>query len=247
MLKAIFLCILGILLFVGGGAGAWYFAQWQHAQELATAEKAKEGTLHAPLANVEHVKKENPIAIAVRPEGLSADDVFRMSALMQEQTAALQRREAILVEKETRLNLVTEDMNLQQRELQGMLTQVNDTLVAVKGMLSQIEAAEQRVKTEKDNAQATLQELKKVERTEDEGRDKNVQSAADLLQQMNPEGSAAAIRKYCNEGKTGFAIEILSHIEQRKSAEILNSLDDPTLVAELAERMVRRPATEQRR
>lgn len=248
MLKAIFLSILGILLFVGGGAGAWYFAQWQHAQELKATEEAAKEAEHAPLANAEHLQKENPIAIAVRPEGLSPDDVFRMSALMQEQTAALQKREAILAEKENRLNLITEDMNLQQRELQGMLTQVQDTLAATRGILTQVQEAEQRVKSERDNAQATLQEMEKNKQDEDVNREKNVQQAAALLQQMNPQGSAAAIRQYCDEGKTDFAIELLALFEERKAAEILNSLEDPTLVAELAERLTdRRPVVAKRR
>jgi chromosome segregation ATPase len=248
MLKSIFLAMMGIMLFIGGGAGAWYFAQWQHGQELKQAEEAKEAEEHAPPANLEQVQKENPIAIAVRPEGLSPEDVFRMSALMQEQTAALQKREAALNEKQSRLNVVTEDLSLQQRDLQGMLAQVHDTLAAARTILSEIQNAEKRVKDEKDKAQSTLQELEKNKRDDDVNRAKNVQKAASLLQQMNAQGSAAAIRQYCDEGKSDFAIELLSLIEQRKAAEILNSLEDPALVAELAERFqtIRRPTETKR-
>ena len=63
------------------------------------------------------------------------------------------------------------------------------------------------------------------------------------MQGLSPEKAAGVLKEFANNGKIDTAVEILSKLEDRNAAGILEAMDDEKLVSEIVEKflLVKRP------
>lgn len=243
MLKTILHSLFGVTLFALGAIGAWYFAQRQQQSSANTTAAA--APAHDPhAADASHTAPPTSAAVKIpvpdiptpvkgRPS--SSEELFRYSAMVRKQSAAIQEKRQLMEQEEHRLRLVNEDMQGQRKEIEGMLLQVQELLGSAQSLSKEIETKRHDIQRQQQEAGKKVDETKPEPEEKETSSQDNLQKAANLVQMMAPEKAAAMIREYSNDGKMAYAIQLLAQIEERDAAKILDAIDDTTLVAELTE------------
>jgi chromosome segregation ATPase len=233
--------LFAVGLFALGSVGAWYFQQWQ-AQHQADGSPLLEvaSRSSAPIGPVEPQPTAteptpNDMRIPVHPKSMSTEELYRFLATNRGNLESLRQRQDEIRKEELRLQLVQKDIEGQKREVEGILTQTQQTLEAAEQMLAQIQQERQSLASERQQHQQELNNLQSVKDVPDEDRQTNIKKMAELLGQMTAEEAAEVLKNLANKGNTDYVLRLLDNIEQRDAAKILDALGDPALVAELTE------------
>ncbi len=241
MLKSIVNGLFAVLLFSLGAVGSWYFAQYHPRQEPVTAEQVLSPPTQ-PLAEPPEPAPSDSVTepadaklpVPFHGRAMSAAEIFRYASVNRKTMETLRRKEEELRQEELRVQLVQKDIEGKQREIEGVLKQTQDTVAAGERLLSQLQAEAEKVARERELQQEELEKAKAAQAPSAE-RMANVKVTAGWLESMSPEDAAETLKNLSNNGKMDFALQLLSYIEQRDVAKILDALHDPTLVAELTE------------
>lgn len=249
MIKSIANSLFAVLLFALGAAGSWYFTEY-----LAEKESVNEEQLQSPPSPVlpreadaatdrttaEAAAAKLPVPFHGR--AMSAAEVFRYASVNRKTMETLRQKEEELRQEELRLQLVQKDIEGRKLEIEGVLRQTQTTLEAGERLLSDMQIEAQNLAKQRELQQQELENVKEAQAPSAE-RMANVKVTAGWLESMSPEDAAETLKNLANNGKMDLALQLLSYIEQRDVAKILDALNDPTLVAELTEgfREITRP------
>ncbi len=137
---------------------------------------------------------------------------------------------AKLTDRERRLSLRADEINI---ILKDVLAQrdVIDTLI--RQMVVELKTADGRV----GDLEARAAELEKKKVDFDAAERKNIERIAGLLDAMAPESAAATLKQMADSGKLEIAAKVLSLMKDRNAARTLGELADPTLAAQLLDKM----------
>lgn len=263
MIKTFLYTLFGVCLFALGAVGAWYFTQMQLAAEAEKADEAvvaedagdAAGFTLPPLpsfdvtpepvvADATSTSPEEPLPTPVPSKPISAEEIFRFGVINRERMEKLKAREAALDEREKRMQLEYSDMEARHAEMEGLLAHVNDTLTAGESLLAQIKQQSTALKTERETLDKNREEFEKETGQTPEDKAANEKQAAGLIESMSPEIAADVLREFANDGRIDYALTMLQKMEERNAAKILDSLKDPTLLAELTSRLQKQRRTQ---
>lgn len=252
MIKTFLYSMFAVFLFALGGAGSWFYLQMveadgQEKDSVSFQPVAPHTGLEALTSDINPSNNiEMPVPVHVKP--VSAEEIFRFGAINKKNIEQLRNQEQRLEKDKLRLKTAHIDIETRQREIEGMLIQVNDKLATAEKLLDDIKVAAERLTTEKQDVSKKLDELQQSEEDLNAGENVNVQMVASWIQNMKAEQAAEIIREMANDGKMDFGLKLLAQIEDRNVAKILAAMRDPILVAELAERLlsVNKPLTKTR-
>ncbi len=225
MIKTVFVGLLAVVLFCLGAAGSWYFLKQQETAEAEAETEQQE----AQVATGQTVStKPSPIALPVplRAGAMSAEEEFRLAAIYRKQGEDLAKWQQRLETNEQRLKLVNEDIVGQRREIDGLLVQVQDKLAAAETLLAKVSEQSKQLSEDQNQVNQQLQEIKDQQDAGTDTSQQKLKKFAAWLQAVSPEMGAEILRFQLNQGETEFAIELLSLVEERNAAKILDALND---------------------
>jgi 5'-3' exonuclease len=179
---------------------------------------------------------------------MSSADIFRYASMNRQTMESLRRKEEQIRQEEMRLKLLNKDVEGRKREVEGILQQTQNALANVQELLAKLQVESQELERKKAEQAATETDDVGSTVPSDE-RLANIKVTAGWLGGMEPADAAETLKNLANSGKMEFALRLLSFIEPRKVAGILDALQDPTLVAELTEgflEITRPPKTKKR-
>lgn len=250
MIKTLLTSLFAVSLFASGIVGSWYFADYRSQMqqldetepvqatltpELAESVNTSDDLTSSPIAGIDATNADLPTPF--HGPSMSSADVFRYASMNRKTMESLRRKEEQIRQEEMRLNLLNKDIEGRKREVEGILQQSQKALANAQQLMAQIATESQEL------------ERKKTELTPDEKEDKvtavpsaerlaNIKVTAGWLEGMDTADAGETLKNLANSGKMDFALRLLSYMEPRKVASILDSLKDPTLVAELTEGFV---------
>ena len=137
---------------------------------------------------------------------------------------------AALREQQRKLQDRTEQVNL---ILKDILVQKDANDVLIRQVLAELKNAEGRT----GDLEMRAAELEKKKIDFDAAERKNIERIAGLLDAMAPESAAATLKQMSESGRLEVAAKVLALMKDRNAARALGELADPTLAAQLLDKM----------
>lgn len=174
-----------------------------------------------------------PQPSAAPPRPMSAEDLYRIGEIMKAREEALKKREDALNEKDQRLKLILIDIDAEQRETDGLFTQVRGTLDSATQVLQQFQLEQQKAAPPAKEGKAGTAEEPKKDGVPTEAQMKGAKNIAVLWAAMPPEEAAKDIIGHANDAELTLVIQACSQIEPRKLSKIVSAIDDSTIRLDL--------------
>ncbi|MGB6044898.1 MAG: hypothetical protein WBF93_17215 [Pirellulales bacterium] len=249
MAKFLLFTLFGLFSFALAAAGSWIFVQQRAEQDAKAAEVAAATAEPTVAPNSSALESANSLPVVLRGRPMSAEEAFRYGAAFRSQQETLKKREQALKGDEVKVKLMKDDLKVQQRELEGLLSQVRELLKNGEALAAKVAQDQNQLEQDRQAAQSNLDQLKQAELANDRSEQLNVKQVSGWFQSMPAENAAEYLRELSNDGKLDSALELLSNIEERDAAKILVAMKDPALVAQLTEtfRGLKRPEKQPRR
>ena len=261
MFKALLTSLFAVALFSSGIIGSKYLTEYlqdadPETESAGSVPPSRTPTLTPELASSvntgEKTQSTETTANTVLPTPfhgpeMSSAEIFRYASMNRKTMEALRRKEEQIRHEEMRLNLLNKDIEGRKREVEGILQQTQNALANLQQMTAQFEL-EKRELQQKEAEQAPIEDGKVTEVPSVE-QIANIKVTAGWLEGMETADAAETLKSLANSGKMEFALRLLSFMEERKVAGILNELGDPTLIAELTEGFleIKQPAKTKKR
>ncbi len=219
-------------------AGSWYL---NRPAEDASEDTA-DGDSETPksdqaTANSEATGDGTLIPSAATPQSFSAEDAFRFGQVMKKREEDLRRAREELEKIAKRNKLIQQDIDAEQKEIDGLFTQIQGSLEATAARLKQLQETEQRVAAaaaEREKAGIPSEDATAMP---DAAEMKNLKRLATIHEAMAPEKSAELLTKMANDGQFDRVVWILSGVSEKTAAKILGVMPDLQLAVRVTEKM----------
>jgi len=255
MMKLIKLMMFGLLIFAVSAGGSWFALTKQHAVENAEDANPHDVVVGAdPHAGDSHsgdshgethdaAAEQEILPVVVRPKMLTPEDILRNAMGLKEREAKLTQRERAAEQEQLRLQLAQSDLQGEQTSIDALAADVKAQIEEANVLLVRISDEFQQLESKR---QQNADEIKKFEETRTEmnaGEQQNLKQLSLWIQGMEANGASEFIKELSKNGQMDVAVRLLANFEERKASEILAALNDPGLMADLAEkfRTLQRP------
>lgn len=202
-----------------------------HDSTDKTATHATGGDSHAIHAPAE----TSDLPVAARPKPMSVEEIIRYGKGIKQRAEQLDKRESLLAEQESQLRLVLSDVQGEQKEIDGLRTQIRDQIGTVETLLEQLDIKRTQQTEEQKRTAEQVKLLGDQQQDVDSLQRDNIKRMSAWFQNMEPAKAASFLKELSNDGKTDMAVQLLSNFEEREASKILAELDDPGLMVELIE------------
>ena len=191
-------------------------------------DSSEESATHAPAAS-------SDLPVAARPKPMSVEEIIRYGKGIKQRAEHLDKREAQLAEQESQHRLVLADIQGEQKEIDGLRTQIRDQIGTVESLLEQLDVKRTQQTEEQKHTAEQSKLLEAQQKDVDSLQHDNIKRMSAWFQNMEPAKAATFLKELSNDGKTDMAVQLLSNFEEREASKILAELDDPGLMVELIE------------
>jgi len=183
---------------------------------------------HAPA-------ESSDLPVAARPKPMSVEEIIRYGKGIKQRAEHLDKRESQLAEQESQLRLVLADVQGEQKEIDGLRTQIRDQIGTVETLLEKLDVKRSQQSEELKRTAEQSKLLEDQQQDVDSLQRDNIKRMSAWFQNMEPAKAATFLKELSNDGKTDMAVQLLSNFEEREASKILAELDDPSLMIELIE------------
>jgi hypothetical protein len=258
MMNLIKLLAFGMLVF-GVSAGGSYFARLkqtpvnvaagghvstdEHGGSQTSQSEAPHGSeadsTHAP-ADHHH---DDELPVVVRPKMLAPEDILRNAMSLKVREEKLVQRERAAEQEEYRLRLVQTDLQGEQVSIEGLAAEVKSQIESANHLLTRIYDEKSALDMERLKNEEEVKKFEDARIEMNNVEQQNLKQLSTWIQGMDAEAASAFILELANNGKMDVAVQMLSNFEEREASKILAALNNPKLMAELAEkfRTLQRP------
>ncbi len=205
------------------------------SDKSATPHEAEQGHDSSDKTAKHAPAESSYLPVAARPKPMSVEEIIRYGKGIKQRGEHLDKRESQVAEQESQLRLVLADVQGEQKEIDGLRTQIRDQIVTVETLLKQLDVKRAQQSEEQKQAAEQVKLLEDQQKDVDSLQRDNIKRMSAWFQNMEPAKAANFLKELSNDGKTDMAVQLLSNFEERDASKILAELDDPTLMVELIE------------
>lgn len=253
MMKLIKLMMFGLLIFAVSAGGSWFAMQKQHAagehgdgeasHDVATDVESHAKDPHRAAATPAAHGDEEILPVAVRPKMLTPEDILRNAMGLKEREEKLSKRERAAEQEQLRLQLVQADLKGEQTSIEALAAEVGMQIEEANELLVRISDEFQSLEQKRLDNAAEIKKFEEVRTEMNAGEQKNLKQWSQWIQGMDAEEAAKFIKTISGNGQMDVAVQLLANFEERKASEVLAALNDPELMADLADkfRTLQRP------
>ena len=177
------------------------------------------------------------MGIAARPRAMSVEEILRYGMGLKKREELMKQREQSVAQQEAQMKLVFADIQGEQREIEGLRTQIREQLAAADKRLVEINQATERMAAERQKHEDEMKkQITPGEGVTDLQRD-NIKRMSAWFQSMEPTKAAQFLKELSNDGKLDLAVQMLANFEEREAAKVLSAFgdEDKALVSEITE------------
>jgi len=256
MMKLLKLMMFGIVVFALAAGGSWFARTRQHASADQTAGEhggesvagiAGSGTVPSPPegehGNAAHDEHEG-LPVVVRPRMLTPEDILRNAMSLKNQEDKLNQREQAAQQQEYRLGLVQADLQQEQKAIVSLGDDVKRQIESANQLLTRIIDAKNKLDGERQRTNDELKQFQDAQTKMDASEEQNLKKLSTWVQGMDAATAANLIKTMADNGKMDVAVRLLANFEEREASKVLAALNNPELMAELADkfRTLQRPS-----
>jgi flagellar motility protein MotE (MotC chaperone) len=249
-----------------GGHAAKESAAEVHPEHLAIDH---EGTIKQKTDPHGNATVDEPLPVAVRPEEMSIEQIVRLGLGLNEREESIREKESTLQKTEMRYQLLMADMQGERKELEGLQIQARNQRLATEEILKQIavrkqelEASQAQMQSEKKEIEALRLQLERDRLAKPAGADKPAANGSEaatgtesdlqaqgrvmspILEGMSPDKVATQLQEMADNGKMELAVAVITTMEKRKAAAVLDTMPDKKLVNSILEMIAKdKPVT----
>ena len=247
------LIILVVITAVSAGVSSFVSVKWRnpaHAEPAAasaTPSAAEKGHDSINKSEMPAPVQSSDLPVAARPKPMSVEEIIRYGKGIKQRAEHLDKREAQLAEQESQHRLVLADVQGEQKEIDGLRTQIRDQIGTVESLLEQLNVKRSLQTEEQKRAEEQTKLREGQQKDVDSMQSDNIKRMSAWFQNMEPAKAANYLKELSNDGKTDMAVQLLSNFEEREASKILAELDDPSLMVELIENFKKLKRTEKKK
>lgn len=197
------------------------------ADETASEPPEPPATRDVRAATIEALPARTTAFSTTAP---SVEETVRLASSLRERAAQVREREDQLVARQRQFELVIEDIRSERATIEELREELEAAIQAGEDRLAEL----QRQKTELDIQQQTIDGRV----TEMTGLEKdNIKKMASVYDAMAAESAAKIIQHMADSGTMDTAVKLLAVMKERQAAKVLAEMADPSLAAQLSERL----------
>ncbi len=253
MWKLLGVGMTAVVLFGASAGVSWYL---RHLKEEAKTEQepakaaetapvfAKHST--AAVANPLRETAANPSmpAVARTPYNPEAENTVQIASKLKERLDSIHLQEEQLTSRQKNLELIFQDIRAERtgieqkrRQVGALLKSVDEKMVELDGKLTALKQKQQQNTKE-------AAELKKNVSDYDSQEKERIKQVASMYDSMEPASAAKILQTLADSGNLDTAVKILASMRERQAARVLAELGDPTLAAQLVDKLrgLKKPA-----
>jgi flagellar motility protein MotE (MotC chaperone) len=220
--------LVALLLFAVSAA----LSLWLN-QSKEGAEANKEGKKPSKEAS-----KDEEIRPGVRPNtSVGTEDVGKLATSLREQLASMKEREARLDRRQLQIDILLQDIRSEREVIENLRKQVGIEMKLVGDKMTEVEGKFVQLDRDKAAANKKIEEAKKGVIDITQAEDKNLLKMAAVYDSMPPENAAKILQQLADSGKLETAVKVLSQMKEAKAAKVLAEITDPSLSAQILEKM----------
>lgn len=231
MRKLLIISIMGLVLFGASAAASMFLLP--KPEETGEQETADSDPGMSQPGKTSLVSNEE-IPIPFRPKGLTEESILELANTIREREDTIKERDHELDKRESRHKFILDDIEREKRELESVQKAVQDKIAEAQRLVAEIEEKRKGIVERQKEIEEGLAKIEKQQLPDAEAEQKNMKTLSGWLSAMPSDTSSQVIKKFCDDGKIDFAVEILANLEERDVAKILGPLDPP-LIKQLAE------------
>lgn len=257
MMNLIKLMAFGAIVFATAAGGSYFARLKQHGAPAADAhgetatDNVAEGHADAPAADAhapsEHAHAnaadEEDLPVVVRPRMETVEDIVRNAQVLKAREEKLVVRERAAEQEQMRLQLVQSDLQGEQTTIEALAEEVKAQIESANQLLVRISDEKNLLDQERQRNEQQMEEFKNDQSKMEAFEQQNLKQLSTWVQGMDATTASQFIKELANNGKMDVAVQLLSNFEEREASKILAALNNPKLMAELAEkfRTLQRP------
>ena len=256
MMKLIKLMMFAIVVFAMSAGGSWFARSRQQAAGTATDAHGGESNTAAAAGATEHgveipATADAPAAdgageelpVVVRPRMLTPEDILRNAMSLKAAEEKLTKREQEAEQENLRLELVQSDLQSEQQSIEHLATDVKEQIAAANLLLNRILDEKATWDAERQRGADEMKKFQEARTSINAAEEQNIKQLSTWIQGMDEQAAANFITELSNNGKMDVAVQLLANFEEREASKILAALNNPKMMAELADkfRTLQRP------
>jgi flagellar motility protein MotE (MotC chaperone) len=242
--------VTAVVLFSASAGVSWYLRQMQASKGDAEHGKATEpesthGKHAAPAAPTsplrEPVARTTPspsLQPAVRPPyNPEAEGAVQIATSLKERLDAVHAREEQLNSRQQNLELIFQDLRSERTGIDDKRRQVTNLLKAVEEKMAELDRKAGELEQKR---QETTKEAKQLKKSVSEYKDQEkerIKQVASMYDTMEPASAAKILQTLADSGNLDTAVKILASMRERQAAKVLSELGDPSLAAQLVDKL----------
>lgn len=256
MMNLIKMLAFGLVIFAIAAGGSWFARMQQHSTQVAAGDHAAEPAAdsipgepdtHAdgtPATPAQHgATADDELPVVVRPRMLTPEDILRNAMSLRATEEKLALREQAAQQEKERLILVQADLQDEQHAIESLASDIKEQIDAANQLLARILEEKSRWDSERIRNEEELKKFEDAQTKMNAAEEQNIKQLSTWIQGMDSEAAASFITELSNNGKMDVAVQLLANFEEREASKILAALNNPKLMAELADkfRTLQRP------
>jgi flagellar motility protein MotE (MotC chaperone) len=265
MKKLLVPSLIALLMFGISGAASW---KWRQAKSGATESGNHDEPSAASVESAEGERQDSPTdesksprnskesmsqfetksaasedslpRVAVRPAYTPGiEETVQLASSLRDRAATVRERETQLVARQKQLELVYEDIRSERAAMDELRKQIGDELKAAEEQMTEVEHQRAELELKQQTMEGRVTEM--------DGREKdNIKRMGGVYDNMAPESAAKILQQMADSGTMDTAVKLLAVMKERQAAKVLAEMADPSLAAQLSERLkgLKRPTAQ---
>ena len=262
MKKTLTLALVAITMFGGAAGASW---KWRQMKLAAVAPKTPADAASDAGKNSSHDDAEAstlktkrtadstepppaernpssshapPVRAAVQPTyAPGIEETVQLASSLRDRIASVRERETQLVARQKQLELIVEDIRSEREVIDELRKQLDELLKSGEERMAEVDRRRTELEIQQQSIDGKVTEMAGQEKD-------NIKKMGSVYDNMAPESAAKIIQQMADTGTMDTAVKLLAVMKERQAAKVLSEIPDPTLAAQLSERLkdVKRPA-----
>lgn len=180
------------------------------------------------------------LPMSVRPAYVAGvEETVQLAASLRDRAASVREREIQMAARKKQLELLQEDIRGERTAIDELRKQVAEEMKAAQEQLAGAERARAELQAERQKMDGHATQMQDQEKD-------NIKKMGSMYDSMAPESAAKILQQMTETGKMDTAVKLLSVMKERQAAKVLAEMADPSLAAQLSEKLrgVKRSTTQ---
>jgi hypothetical protein len=226
--------LVGVVLFAASASLSWFLTKPDEPTKEVAAVEEPDSPSAFPAA-VNDADKADRMPVALRPETpLTVEAVTQLAESIMAKEEKLFQKKSFLQKEEERLRVLFDDLKHEREKLVALEQQIDAKILQAREKTVELKQAFTQVDTKvKELAALEKKTGMTTEDVVDEEMTERVDAVKGWFKDLAAEQAVDLLKTFAKRGDQEFAGRLLDSLDKRQIAKVLESFNDPVMVAEI--------------